>query len=74
MTHDIKICPLAGNWSIKAAGDIIDKTRAALELVKRDYAPRIYFSCKDIAMAFLDYTEKQLIACTNVIHAISQIS
>ena len=58
MTHNIKIHALAGNWSIRATGAIIGETRTALELVEHGYAPRIYFPHKDIAMAFLDYTEK----------------
>ena len=43
MPHNIKIYALAGNWPIRATGAIIEETRAALELVEHNYAPRIYF-------------------------------
>ena len=58
MTYSIKICALVDNWSIRAAGTIIGETRATLELVDRDRAPWIYFTRKDIAVAFLDYDKK----------------
>ena len=74
MIHNIKIRALAGNWSIRAAGAIIGETHAALELVEHVYALRIYFPRKDIAMAFLNYTQKMLSACTNVTHDIFQLS
>jgi len=44
MTEHIKIRALSGKWSIRAAGAVIAETRGAL----RD----------DIAMAFLDQTDK----------------
>ena len=58
MDHSIKIYALTGNWSIRAAGAVIAETRAALELVESHYPAIIYFPRNDIAMAFLDYTNK----------------
>ena len=58
MDHSIKIYALTGNWSIRAAGAVIAETRAALELVESHYPAIIYFPRNDIAMAFLDYTDK----------------
>ena len=58
MTEHIKIRALSGKWSIRAAGAVIAETRRALELTERGYDPVIYFPCNDIAMAFLDQTDK----------------
>ena len=58
MTENIKIRALSGKWSIRAAGAVIAETRRALELTERGYDPVIYFPCNDIAMAFLDQTDK----------------
>ena len=58
MTEYIKIGALSGKWSIRAAGAVIAETCRALELTERGYDPVIYFPCNDIAMAFLDQTDK----------------
>ena len=58
MTEHIKISALSGKWSLRAAGAVIAETRRALELTERGYDPVIYFPCNDIAMAFLDQTDK----------------
>ena len=58
MTENIKIRALSGKWSISAADAVIAETRRALELTERGYDPVIYFPCNDIAMAFLDQTDK----------------
>ena len=58
MTNHIKVRALAGAWSIRAAGSVIAETRSALELIACDYDPAIYFPRDDIAMAFMDYTDK----------------
>ena len=58
MTEHIKIRALSGKWSIRAAGAVIAETRGALELTERGYDPVIYFPRDDIAMAFLDQTDK----------------
>ena len=58
MTEHIKIRALSGKWSIRVAGAVIAETRGALELTERGYEPVIYFLRDDIAMAFLDQTDK----------------
>ena len=58
MTDHIKIRALSGKWSIRAAGAVIAETRGALELTEQGYNPVIYFPRDDIAMAFLDQTDK----------------
>ena len=58
MTEYIKIGALSGKWSIRAAGAVIAETCRALELTERGYDPVIYFPRDDIAMAFLDQTDK----------------
>jgi len=58
MTDHIKIRALSGKWSIRAAGAVIAETCRALELRKQGYNPVIYYPRDDIAMAFLDQTEK----------------
>ena len=62
MTDHIKIRALSGKWSIRAAGAVIAETCRALELTEQGYNPVIYFPRDDIAMAFLDQTEKPPIA------------
>ena len=64
MTEHIKIRALSGKWSIRAAGAVIAETRRALELTERGYDQVIYFPCNDIAMAFLDKTDK-ISQCTH---------
>lgn len=58
MAEHIKIRPAAGTWVVRAGGAILGETRNALELVEGDRAPVIYFPRADIAMAFLDKTDK----------------
>ena len=58
MTDHIKIRALSGKWSIRAAGAVIAETCRALERTEQGYNPVIYFPRDDIAMAFLDQTEK----------------
>ena len=58
MTDHIKIRALSGKWSIRAAGAVIAETCGALELTEQGYNPVIYYPRDDIAMAFLDQTEK----------------
>ena len=47
-----------GNWVVRAGGAILGESSNALELTEGDYAPVIYFPRGDIAMAFLDTSEK----------------
>jgi uncharacterized protein (DUF427 family) len=58
MTNHIKIRKASGTWSVRAGGAVLGETKNALELSEGDNAPVIYFPRQDIAMAFLDKTEK----------------
>lgn len=58
MADHIKIRPAAGTFSIRAGGAVLGETRAALELSEGDYPPVIYVPREDVAMAFLDKTDK----------------
>jgi len=58
MTQKIRIRDLSGTWAIRAAGAVIAETQSALEVIEGQSSPVIYFPRDDIAMAFLDYTQK----------------
>ncbi|WP_170369394.1 DUF427 domain-containing protein [Ruegeria arenilitoris] len=58
MTDYIKIREAPGKWCVRSGGAILGETTNALELLEGDLAPVIYFPRADIAMAFLDKTDK----------------
>ena len=58
MTDYIKIRKAPGKWCVRSGGAILGETTNALELLEGDLAPVIYFPRADIAMAFLDKTDK----------------
>ncbi|MEM7320273.1 MAG: DUF427 domain-containing protein [Pseudomonadota bacterium] len=58
MSEHIKIRRAPGKWSVRSGGAILGETQNALELSEGDLAPVIYFPRSDIAMAFLDRTDK----------------
>ena len=58
MADHIKIRPAGGTWSIRAGGAVLGETKAALELIEGSHPPVIYIPRDDIAMAFLDPTDK----------------
>jgi len=58
MNHHIKTRRAAGTYVIRAAGAVLGETQNAVELTEGDYPPVIYFPRDDIAMAFLDKSEK----------------
>lgn len=58
MADHIQIAQADGTWSVRAGGAVLGETTNALELREGDYAPVIYFPRDDIAMAFLDASEK----------------
>lgn len=58
MADHITIRKASGKWSVRAGGAVIGESSNALELDENGYAPVIYFPREDIAMAFLDRTEK----------------
>ena len=55
---DIKIRKAPGKWSVRSGGAVLGESSNALELSEDGYPPVIYFPREDIAMAFLDRTEK----------------
>ncbi len=58
MTKTIRIRKIPGRWTVRAAGAVIGETKSALELSEDGHAPVIYFPRENVAMAFLDATEK----------------
>lgn len=58
MADHINIRKAPGTWSVRAGGAVLGESQNALELSEGDYPPVIYFPREDIAMAFLDRTEK----------------
>lgn len=58
MSDHIRITKAEGRWSVRAGGAVLGESDDALELSEGDYPPVIYFPRGDIAMAFLDPTDK----------------
>ncbi|MFK7868948.1 MAG: DUF427 domain-containing protein [Roseobacter sp.] len=58
MAAHINIRKSEGTWTIRAGGAVLGESSNALELSEGDYPAVIYFPRSDIAMAFLDATDK----------------
>ncbi len=58
LTNNIKIRKLDSNWVVRSGGAILGESRNVLKLSEGDYPAVIYFPREDIAMAFLDRTDK----------------
>ena len=58
MADHIRIRKAPGKWSVRSGGAVLAESSNALELSEGDYAPVIYFPRGDIAMAFLDDSDK----------------
>jgi uncharacterized protein (DUF427 family) len=58
MADHIKIRRADGTWTIRAGGAVLGESTNALELTEGSYPFVIYFPRSDIAMAFLDKTDK----------------
>lgn len=58
MADHIKIRKLGGTWTVRAGGAILGESKNVLELSEDGYTDVIYFPRHDIAMAFLDKTDK----------------
>lgn len=54
----ITIRKATGRWVVRSGGAVLGETSNALELSEGDLAPVIYFPREDIAMAFLDKSDK----------------
>ncbi len=58
MADHIKIRKAPGKWSVRSGGAVLGESNNALELSEGSYDPVIYFPREDIAMAFLDPSDK----------------
>ena len=58
MADHIRINKAEGTWTVRAGGAVMGETDNALVLEEGDYPPVIYFPRDDIAMAFLDLSDK----------------
>ena len=54
----ITIRPAEGTWVVRAGGAVIGESSRALELREGSYDPVIYFPREDVAMPFLDRSDK----------------
>ena len=54
----ITIRPAEGTWVVRAGGAVIGESTRALELREGSYDPVIYFPREDVAMAFLDPSDR----------------
>lgn len=58
MADHITIRKAPGTWTVRAGGAVLGESENALELTEGDYPYVIYFPRDDIAMAFLDQTDR----------------
>lgn len=58
MADHITITPARGVWTVRAGGAVLAESANALELKEGDYPFVIYFPRDDIAMEFLDPSDK----------------
>ena len=58
MADHISISPADGTWVVRAGGAVLGESSNALELKEGDYPSVIYFPRDDIAMDFLDASDK----------------
>ncbi|MCG6902215.1 MAG: DUF427 domain-containing protein [Rhodobacter sp.] len=58
MADHIKIRRASGTWVVRAAGAVLGESKKAIELSESGHDPVIYFPRSDIAMAFLERSEK----------------
>ena len=58
MADHIKVQPAEGTWVIRAGGAVLGESTNALELTEGDFPAIIYFPREDIAMEFLDASDK----------------
>ncbi len=59
MADHITICPADGTWVVRADGAVLGESVQALELTEGSYPSIIYFPRSDIAMAFLEASDKR---------------
>ena len=61
MKSEFTISIASGKWSIRAGGAVLGETTKALELYEDDSKPALYFPKKDLAMAFFERTEHEIV-------------
>lgn len=59
MSVSITIRPAPGRYIVRAGGAIIGETERALELVEGSRPPVLYVPREDVAMAFLEPTDRR---------------
>ena len=59
MAEHISINKATGTWVVRAGGAVIGESQSALELHEGDMPTVIYFPREDVAMAFLDASDKE---------------
>lgn len=59
MASNITIRKADGTWSVRAGGAVLGESSEALELLEGDYPAVIYFPRGDLAMAFIDASDKK---------------
>ncbi|SMX33884.1 DUF427 domain-containing protein [Actibacterium lipolyticum] len=59
MMNHITIRKADGKWVVRAGGAVLAESVNALELEENGYSPVIYFPRGDVAMAFLDASDKR---------------
>ena len=60
MKSELTVSVASGKWSIRAGGAVLGETTKAMELYEGDSKPALYFSKKDLAMAFFERTEHEI--------------
>jgi uncharacterized protein (DUF427 family) len=55
---NIRIRKATGTWVVRSGGAVLGESNRALELEENGYDPVIYFPREDIAVAFLDPSDK----------------
>lgn len=58
MAAHISINKSNGTWVVRAGGAVIGESKNVLELSEGDYPTVVYFPKSDLAMAFLDKSDK----------------
>ncbi|MGR3433492.1 MAG: DUF427 domain-containing protein [Shimia sp.] len=58
MADHITITQADGTWVVRVAGAVLGESAGAVQLSEGGYPPVVYFPRGDIAMAFLDASDK----------------
>ncbi len=59
MADHISMRPAQGTWVVRAGGAVLGESDNALELIEDGHSAVVYFPREDIAMEFLDRSEKK---------------